>query len=831
MKKRNFMAVLTLSLAMIAIPQGSAVAAQSPSAHTQKYAFDKLTHLKAETAAELLKGGEYVKNELLVTYDDDMSNRGIKKAVKSGSGKCEDIFEATSNSKTAIVRVGAGKTMKNAVEKFMQDGRVLSVQPNYRYAIRADEHKDDENFTKPDRPYYQYLIKSIKAIEAWEKLGENPAAKTRVAVIDTGVDAGHEDLRANLLLQNGKYKAFYNGNEAEAVGDTGNHGTHVTGIISATYGNGKGGFGVASGRKNNLAETMVVGSSVDGESLTTADIISSINYASAKGAKVMNMSFGDSRRDRLMGKAIKDAYYNKGVTFVAASGNDNTDDYGEPEGMKEVISVAGTNRNGERWTFGKMGGSNYSNSVDISAPGEGIVSTVPGNKYERFTGTSMASPAVAAVAALMLDANPALTPRQVKNIMCASNKISFNQYTGYGLIDAEKCVENTQKAKVDPAAVESVEMKVKETTVQEDDDVGIDALVRPATNLTEIKWTSSDENIAKVDGNGIVTGISAGTATITAKAGDKSVSCAVKVKPSIKAEKVEIVADSMPKDGEIGVNELLTLRAKIYPQNATNKEIYWRVEKPDSRALTVDDAGNVEGIKQGVAKITAYTFAKPAEGTKLGEAARKISHTITMKVKEFPKGIKIFSSPPWLMKGKTGKISARIKDYKGTNNSELVAHYNIKYISNNSRVAKVDEKTGKIKAVRQGVAYLSAEYNYTDKFEELHRFYDRKKIIISKKNYKGKGDYGLKRTRKKHSSKVKLYWKKIPIASGYIVKMATSTRGKFRTIKKIKSASRTGYAFKAARKGFYKVRAYYKINRKTRYFGYSNTVRVAAKKK
>ena len=156
--------------------------------------------------------------------------------------------------------------------------------------------------------------------------------------------------------------------------------------------------------------------------------------------------------------------------------------------------MAGSNRNGERWTFGSMGGSNYSNSVDISAPGEGVMSTVPGNRYERFTGTSMASPAVAAVAALMLDANPALTPRQVKNIMCASNGTPFNQYTGYGPVDAEKCVENTQKAKEDPAAVESVEMKVKEASVYEDDDVSIDALVRPITEKTMILAQSTSTN-------------------------------------------------------------------------------------------------------------------------------------------------------------------------------------------------------------------------------------------------------------------------------------------------------------------------------------------------
>lgn len=830
MKKAKFITVLALSLTMMASQSAAAFTDGGSGEGTPKTPVAKVVSEKRETAAELMKGGKYVKNELLVTYDDDMSDRKIKRAVNSDSGKCEDIFEATADTKTAVVRVAAGQTMKNTMGKFLQDGRVLAVQPNYRYRIRSEENKDDENFTKSDRPYYQYFINAVKAREAWKKLGNKPAARTRVAVIDTGVDSKHEDLQANLLLQNGKYKAFYNGNETEATGDTGNHGTHVTGIIGATYGNGKGGFGIASGPGNNLSEIMVVGSSADGEYLTTADIISSINHAASKGAKVMNMSFGDARRDRLMGKAIKDGYYNKGITFVAASGNNNTDDYGEPEGLKEVISVAGSNRNGERWTFGSMGGSNYSNSVDISAPGEGVMSTVPGNRYERFTGTSMASPAVAAVAALMLDANPALTPRQVKNIMCASNGTPFNQYTGYGLVDAEKCVENTQKAKEDPAAVESVEMKVKEASVYEDDDVSIDALVRPATNLTNITWSSSDGKIAQVDDNGTVTGIAAGTATITASAGSKSVSCVVKVKPAVKAEKIEIVPNSIPKDGEVGVNEMLTLKARIYPQNATNKEIYWKVEKPDGKALTVDDDGNVEGVKPGVAKITAYTFAKPAEGTKLGEAARKISHTITMKVKEFPKGIKIYSSPSWLMKGKKGKISAKIKDFKGTSDSELVAHYGIKYISNNSQVAKVDEKTGRITAVKPGVAYLSAEYNYIDKFEEAHRFYDRRKIIISKKNYRGKRDYRLKRAGKKRSAKVKLTWKRIPIASGYILKRAASAKGRYKQLKKIKSGSRTRYAFKAGRKGFYKVRAYCKVNRKTMYFGYSNIVRVAAKK-
>ena len=96
----------------------------------------------------------------------------------------------------------------------------------------------------------------------------------------------------------------------------------------------------------------------------------------------------------------------------------------------------------------------------------------------------------------------------------------------------------------------------------EDDDVFIDALVRPATNLTNITWSSSDGKIAQVDDNGTVTGIAAGTATITASAGSKSVSCVVKVKPAVKAEKIEIVPNSIPKDGEVGVNEMLTLKAR-----------------------------------------------------------------------------------------------------------------------------------------------------------------------------------------------------------------------------------------------------------------------------
>ena len=374
------------------------------------------------------------------------------------------------------------------------------------------------------------------------------------------------------MVSNSSYTQTVGGIKKQVVYDSDHHGTHVTGIIGATYGNGIGVSGVASGNNNNLAKIMVVGTSLDGENMYTSDIIDAINYSKDNGAKVINMSFGGTGRDRAMEAAIRDAYDN-GIVLVAASGNDESNKFSSPSDFKEVISVNASNKYNKPVYW-----SDYGISKDISAPGYNILSTTPGNTYELLSGTSMASPIVAGVVALMLDANPSLTPAEVYNILCASTGQSdFDEMLGYGIVNAKEAVsaaiDASSSVDVDSVSIKDYDASYSadyDAVVYENDDISLEALVRPATSLKKVKWSSSDDSIAKVDSvTGRVTGVKSGFVTITASVSGKSDSVLVKVKESLSQTGISIV--SKEDYSSIVKGSSYELKANILPSNATNK--------------------------------------------------------------------------------------------------------------------------------------------------------------------------------------------------------------------------------------------------------------------
>lgn len=221
-------------------------------------------------------------------------------------------------------------------------------------------------------------------------------------------------------------KNYGNGNPNNRVDDE-SHGTHVAGIIGAERNNGKGANGVA----NNVA-IMSIRAVPNGDEYDK-DIALGIRYAVDNGAKVINGSFGKSFSPKAewVYDAIKYAA-EKGVLFVHAAGNDgaNLDDPSNPnfpndqinngaEFADNVITVGALDPN-----YGSTLLASYSNygkiNVDIFAPGTDIYSTYPNNEYEYSPGTSMASPAVAGLAALLFSQYPTLTASQVKKIILAS---------------------------------------------------------------------------------------------------------------------------------------------------------------------------------------------------------------------------------------------------------------------------------------------------------------------------------------------------------------------------------------------------------------------------
>lgn len=251
---------------------------------------------------------------------------------------------------------------------------------------------------------------------------EAPGKGTVVAVIDTGVDYTHKDLADNIWVNEGEIPG--NGIDDDSNGyvddvhgvdfvdgdcdpmDEHGHGTHVAGIIAMTPGNG-GGVGVAYG-----AKIMCVRAGQANGSFASSDIAKAIKYAADNGADVINMSFGGTGRSYLVESALQDAF--PSCVLVAAAGNDglpttdainagyfNTEDI-YPAGYKYVLGVMATDNNKRLASFSNwdyLEGQNC--EYEMAAPGVNIYSTLPGNRYACWSGTSMATPNVAAAAAIL----------------------------------------------------------------------------------------------------------------------------------------------------------------------------------------------------------------------------------------------------------------------------------------------------------------------------------------------------------------------------------------------------------------------------------------------
>jgi len=266
----------------------------------------------------------------------------------------------------------------------------------------------------------------IDAPEAWNIQTGDPIV---VGVIDSGVDYNHPDLAGNIWTNLGEiagdgidndsngyiddvrgWDFAFNDNDPM---DVDGHGTHVAGTIAATGNNSLGVIGVAW----NKAKIMPLRFLDDSGSGATSNAILAIDYATAKRVKVTNNSWGGLLP--IPNKALEDAIKaagEQGSLFVAAAGNEsrNTDlvpAYPASYDLPNIISVAATDHNDKLSYFSNYG----ANTVDLAAPGSEIYSTTPGGNYDTYSGTSMASPHVAAAVALVWAKDPTLTPAQIKN--------------------------------------------------------------------------------------------------------------------------------------------------------------------------------------------------------------------------------------------------------------------------------------------------------------------------------------------------------------------------------------------------------------------------------
>ncbi|MBK9293034.1 MAG: S8 family serine peptidase [Oligoflexia bacterium] len=294
----------------------------------------------------------------------------------------------------------------------------------------------------------QWSMKSISADQAWQKT--KGSKDIVVAVIDTGVDYTHEDLKANLwrspkdqnvvgwdFVDNDSKPYDIAKSTWQIVLSGGNpgHGTHCAGMVGASANNGKGIVGVSP----NVSLMVLRFLNEKGQG-TTADAVKAINYAVENGANILSNSWGSAGENpNENNQALKDAItnaLNKNVLFVAAAGNGrggkgyNNDTDARPSypatyPMANIISVAAIDKNDQLGKFSNFG----AKTVHVGAPGVQILSTVASKKkysdtvvnlgFQKITwdGTSMATPHVAGAAAQVWAAHPEYTVLDVKNAL------------------------------------------------------------------------------------------------------------------------------------------------------------------------------------------------------------------------------------------------------------------------------------------------------------------------------------------------------------------------------------------------------------------------------
>lgn len=236
-------------------------------------------------------------------------------------------------------------------------------------------------------------IDKIDADLAW---GITKGTGVKVAILDTGIDLKHPDLKENIK---GGYNAL---NPARPPSDGNGHGTHVAGIVAARD-NDIGVVGVAP--EASLYAVKVLSNGGFG---WLSDIIEGLDWAARNGMQVVNMSFGSSSGNDTFHEAIANASY-AGVTLVAAAGNGYGGPVIYPAAYPEVVAVSATTESDAIASFSSVGP-----EVDLAAPGQSIYSTYKNGSYATLSGTSMASPHIAGSAALVIASGKASTPTGVQ---------------------------------------------------------------------------------------------------------------------------------------------------------------------------------------------------------------------------------------------------------------------------------------------------------------------------------------------------------------------------------------------------------------------------------
>ena len=370
-------------------------------------------------------GSEFAEGQIIVKLEEDATPADLAALNRRNDARTEEDLPL---SELNVVDLPNDLGVGEAVQRYEASPAVEYAEPDFllRPTISPNDPSNSRLYGlnntgqsggTPDA--------DVDAKEAWDTTTGAPG--TVVAVVDEGVDVSHPDLKGNIWVntdevpgngldddRNGYVDDVHGydfANDDPSIYDAADgddHGTHVAGTIAAQGNNGIGVTGV------NWRGSIMVLKFMGANGGNASDAVEALNYAVANGAAISNNSWGGSGSSLTLQQAISRAY-SSGHLFVAAarnsgSNNDATPSYPASYGNANIISVAATDDRDALASFSNFGGS----TVDLAAPGVNILSTLPGNRYGSYSGTSMATPHVAGVAALLKSRDGTLDDAQVK---------------------------------------------------------------------------------------------------------------------------------------------------------------------------------------------------------------------------------------------------------------------------------------------------------------------------------------------------------------------------------------------------------------------------------
>jgi serine protease len=654
-------------------------------------------------------GHRYIPGEIIVKFKTGVREDAIAN-INSRHGASVFYRNRSRFAGFRRLRVPRRRKATEMLERYRKEPNVEYAELNYiAYTCWA-----------PNDTYYPYQwhldnpdYGGIRMEDAWDFLidqGLPPGGSPDVivAVVDTGVayedySSGRRgyylapDLAATNFVQGYDFVA----GDSHANDDHG-HGTHVTGTIAQSTDNGLGVAGVAF--NCSIMPVKVLNRYGSG---TYADVADGIIFATDNGAHVINLSLGGSSPSTTLRNACAYAYQN-GVTIVCAAGNNGEDRLRYPAAYNDYCIAVGATRYDETLSYY----SNHGNGLDLVAPGGDLHAYQSDDEYADgvlqqtfsystsnfgywfYQGTSMATPHVSGVAALLISAGVAFEPNEVRVALQSTAEDlgpeGWDETYGWGLVDAFAALQWTSEPgvpvlaaiEVSPNSVTLDEGQTQQFTAAGKDQYGDPIDAGPIT------WDSNDEAVGTIDSGGLFTAVGGGTTTVSATGGTVVGTTSVTVEEVPVLTTIEVSPNSVTLDE--GQTQQFTAAGKDqYGDPIDAGPITW--DSNDEAVGTIDSGGLFTAIAAGTTTVSA------TGGTVVG--------TANVTVQEVPVLTTIEVSPNsvTLDEGQTQQFSAAGKDQFG----DPIATGPIVWDSNDVAVGTINSG-GLFTAIAAGTATVSA---------------------------------------------------------------------------------------------------------------------------